>query len=127
MRLDGNVIETGEVLEGNEGGASNLPINIHSNALAASITVKSGQAILYGFTVLNTNASAQFIQVFDARTLPAEGTVPVVVFTVAGSSQLGVNWIPGRTFRQGVVICNSSTAPTKTIGAADCFFDVQFV
>jgi hypothetical protein len=124
---NGQVIETDEVYVGNEGGASNLPLNIHSNALAASISVKSGQAILYGFTVLNTNASAQYVQVFDARTLPADGIVPAVVVRVAGADDKGVQWIPGRTFRQGIVICNSSTPDTKTLGAADCFFDVQFV
>lgn len=124
---NGQVIETDEVYVGNESGASNLPLNIHSNALAASITVKSGQGILYGFTVLNTNSSAQYVQVFDARTLPAEGIVPVVVFKVNGADDKGVQWLPGRTFRQGIVLCNSSTPDTKTIGAADCFFDVQFV
>lgn len=123
----GQVIETHEVFRGNEKGSSNLPANIHSNALANAIVVKTGQALLYGFTVLNTNASAQFIQVFDASALPADGIVPAVSFTVAGSGQLGINWIPARTFHTGIVICNSSTAAAKTIGSADCFFDCQFV
>jgi hypothetical protein len=123
----GQVIETDEVFAGNERGASNLPANIHSNALSASLIVKSGQGLLYGFTVLNTNASAQFIQVFDAQSVPADGAVPAVVFVVAGAGDKGVNWIPARTFHTGIVICNSSTADTKTLGSADCFFDAQFV
>lgn len=124
---NGQVIETDAVYVGNERGSSNLPLNIHSNGLSASLIVKTGQALLYGFTVLNTNASAQFIQVFDATSVPADGAVPAVVFTVAGSGDKGVSWIPGRTFQQGIVICNSSTAATKTVGSADCFFDAQFV
>lgn len=102
-----------------------LPLNKHSNAYAASIVVKSGPGVLYGFAVYNSNGSAQFIQVFDAAALPADGAIPAVVLTVAATSNLPINWIPGRTFLVGCVLCNSSTGPTKTIGSADCWFDVQ--
>ena len=102
-----------------------LPDNFRSNALAASIVIAQAHA-LYGFTVNNTNAAAQYIQVFDSVTLPADGAVPDVLFTIAGASDKGVLWLPPRRFRRGIVICNSSTAGTKTIGSADCFFDVQF-
>lgn len=103
------------------------PLNIHTNIYAASLVVKTGPGILYGFTVYSSKAGAQFIQVFDAASLPAEGAIPATVFTVATTSNLGVNWLPGRTFLTGCVICNSSTGPTKTIGSADCWFDVQFL
>lgn len=103
------------------------PLNIHSNAYAASLVVKSGPGILYGFTVYSSKASAQFIQVFDAAALPADGAIPACVFTAAAAANLAANWIPGRIFQTGCVICNSSTGPTKTIGSADCFFDVQFL
>ena len=103
------------------------PLNIHSNVYQASLVVKSGPGILYGFTVYNSKSAAQFIQVFDAATLPADGAVPAFVVTVATAANFGVNWLPGRTFQTGIVICNSSTGPTKTIGSADCFFDCQYV
>ena len=103
------------------------PLNIHSNAYAASLVVKSGPGILYGFTVYSSNAGSQFIQVFDAATLPADGAIPAAVFRVSATSNVATNWLPGRTFLVGCVLCNSSTGPTKTIGSADCFFDVQFL
>jgi hypothetical protein len=114
-------------LVGSMNGSTNLPHNAHSNVYANALVVKTGPAILYGFQVYNSNASAQFIQVFDAAALPADGTVPVTFFTVAGVANLPVNWFPGRSFLVGIVLCNSSTGPTKTIGAADCFFDVQYI
>jgi len=110
-----------------EEGEALLPLNIHTNAYAASIVVKTGPGILYGLAVYNSKTSAQFIQVFDAMTLPADNAIPASVFTVAQSANLDVQWLPGRTFGTGCVICNSSTGPTKTIGSADCWFDVQFV
>lgn len=106
---------------------ANLPLNISSLALEASRVVKSGPGRLYGFTVTNTSASAQYIQVFDASTLPADGSIPNELFRVSAGVSFPVQWIPWRTFNVGCVICNSSTAATKTIGSADCFFAVQFL
>lgn len=101
--------------------------NVHSTAYENVHAVKFGSGKLYGFTVYNSKASAQFIQVFDNSRAPASGDVPDVVFTAAASSNLGVDWIPGRPFRTGCFIANSSTGPTYTAGSADCFFDVQFI
>jgi hypothetical protein len=111
-----------------EFAASELPSNNHSNALAASLVAYTGPAYLVAFTVNNTNAAAQFIQLHDANALPADGAVPAVVFTAPASSDKFVSYsLPGRFFLRGIVVCNSSTAATKTIGAADCFFDVQII
>lgn len=103
------------------------PLNKHSIAYASSLVVKSGPGVLFGFTAYSSNVAAQFILIFDSATLPADATIPECVFTVAATANLGVQWIPGRTFRTGIVICNSTTGPTKTIGAADTFFDAQFL
>ena len=107
-------------------GYERLPDNFHSNALAASIVIP-GAHELYGFTVSNTNAAAQYVQVFDLSALPSDGAVPAVLFTVPGASNEGVQYLPPRKMLEGIVICNSSTAGTKTIGSADCFFDVQYL
>lgn len=107
-------------------GYEYLPSNLHSNGLAASVQI-AGAHELYGFTVNNTSAAAQYILVFDLAVLPADGAVPDVSFTAPAASDKGVLWIPARKMLQGIVICNSSTAGSKTIGAADCFFDVQYL
>lgn len=101
--------------------------NVHSNAYENVHAVKFGEGILYGFTAYNSNAASQFIQVFDNSKAPVTGDVPAVTFTVAATTNLGVEWIHGRPFLTGCFIANSTTGPTYTAGANDCFFDVQFV
>ena len=108
------------------GDPRNTPISDAPGALAASYKA-GGYLRVYGFTVYNSNASAQSILMFDRSSLPADTAVPLMAFAVAGSANLGVYFgTMGRIFKQGLVLCNSSTATTKTIGAADCFFDVEY-
>ena len=107
--------------------AQGLPLNSFSVQYEAFRVVKSGAGWLFGFSGYNSNSSAQFVQVFDATVLPADGAVPVFVMTAPGASNFSVAWnLPGRSFTQGILLCNSSTGPTKTIGSADCWFDCQY-
>ena len=116
-----------QVIKPADGVGSMGPLNATSTALEASRVVKTTKGLLVGFTVYNSKASAQFIQVHDAAALPADTAVPAFVVEVAASSSRAVDFSPfGRQFTTGIVICNSSTFATKTIGAADCWFDVQY-
>ena len=108
-------------------GALRLPLNAPSRQLANFIQVKTGDGWLYGFTVTNTKASAQFVQVFDAATLPGDGAVPLIAKSVPAGDAVGFAWLPPRRFEAGLVLCNSSTQGTKTIGSADCLFDAQYL
>lgn len=104
------------------------PLNASSTVLSNAIRVKSGAGLLYGFTVTNTKASAQYILLFDRQgTLPGAGAIPDAVFVASASLSLGVAWLPPRACRQGIILCNSSTADTLTAGSADCWFDVQYI
>jgi hypothetical protein len=103
------------------------PLNKWTNALAASLVVKTGPGRLYNLTVFNSNAAAQFILLFDAVALPANGTAACTVLKVATVASQVFNWNPGRVFLTGIVVVNSSTEPTLTVGAADCFYDAQFL
>lgn len=104
------------------------PKNATSPALAKSIVAKSGCSKLFGFTATSTNVAAQFIQVFDATAVPANGTVPLLTVNVAAASSAGAYFgAIGRSFDRGIVLANSTTQGTLTLGAADTIFDVQFV
>lgn len=105
---------------------SAAPDNSTSTAEEASRVVKGGPGILYGFTVYNNNAATRYIQVFDSVALPADGVVPPLTFEVATQTTRAIDFGQyGRRFNVGIVLCNSSTDTTKTIGAADSLFDAQ--
>jgi hypothetical protein len=107
---------------------ADLSLNSSSAAYEASRVVKNTPGVLFGFSGYNSKASAQFIQLHDASLLPAEAAVPVATFTVAASSNFSLDFgLKGRKFDNGIVICNSSTAQTKTIGSADIWVDAQYV
>jgi hypothetical protein len=60
--------------------------------------------------------------------LPDDAAIPKVIIVVPASSNFSIDFGEhGRVFNNGVVICNSSTGPTKTIGLADCWFDTQYI
>lgn len=115
------------VLRGMLGGTVEIPLNIHSIAYENARVIKTGPGILYGISVYSSLAAAQWIQFFDATTVPADGAIPECIYTVAATANLTLNWIPGRPFKSGIVVVNSTTGPTKTIGAANCFFDAQYL
>lgn len=101
--------------------------NKGTSAYAASLVVKNAKGKLYGFTVYNSGA-AQFIQIHDATALPANTAVPLMVFAVGAASNLPIDFgVHGLQLVNGIVIANSTTGPTLTTGAADCFISGQFI
>lgn len=101
--------------------------NSTSLAYEASRVVCNNKSTLVGLSGYNSKGSAQFIQLYDSRILPPDTTgVPVWVITVPATSNFSVDFGEGRPFHYGIVVGNSSTGPTKTIGSADCWFDCQY-
>lgn len=108
--------------------STNLPSRAVSTALEASRVVKASAGTLYTITGYNSKTSAQFIQVFNNSSLPADGAGTLIyTFRVAASSNFSIDFgTLGEAFSVGIVVCNSSTAASKTIGSADVWFTVRY-
>ena len=109
------------------GGSAAVPSNSTSTAQEASRIAKASAGTLFVVSGYNNSSSDQFILLFDSATLPANGVVPKIVIMASALSTFGYKAPDaGRAFANGIVICNSSTAVTKTIGSANCLFDIQY-
>jgi hypothetical protein len=95
-------------------------------ALDDALIVKAAAGKLWGIQGHNSGP-AQYIQLHDSATVPADTAVPKVVLFVAEDGNFSLDFgRKGRSFASGIVVCNSSTPATKTIGSSDCWFDAQF-
>lgn len=93
-----------------------------AQALATNQAV-AGAKKLYSVTGYNSKASNQYILLFDAATLPANGTVPLLALQANSKNAFAWDFGPeGMSMSTGVVVANSSTDTTLTVGSADCFF-----
>lgn len=99
---------------------------ISSTAYETSHVLKTTPGTILSLFVYSSRASAQWIQLHDAASLPADATVPILTALVGATQNLALD-LPkeGLSFKTGIVVCNSSTGPAKTIGSADCFFTAQ--
>jgi hypothetical protein len=80
----------------------------------------------FSITGFNTKASDQYILVFDAAAVPADGGFTPLILTAFAGLPFSFVWEGGRLFAAGIAVCNSSTAAIKAVGSADCTFDINY-
>lgn len=93
-----------------------------ANALAANAVVATGPGWLYD--IAGYNNAEPYLHIHDAASQPANGTVPLLIIPItAATPQWFEKQFPGGLrFYTGLVICNSSTEETTTIGGATTQF-----
>lgn len=98
---------------------------VMSTALEASHVLKAGPGKLHALTIFNSKASAQFILVINAASVPSNGAVTLLYppIPIAAGSIVALDFPRPVTADAGITVCNSSTGGfTKTLGGADCAF-----
>lgn len=123
------IVTLGTVLSASQDSISTKPVapsNFNSTAYEASNVVKASAGTLYEVRGYSSAAAGQWIQIHDASSLPADTAVPEDIAKVDADGNFSITYPQGKSFETGIVVCNSSTGPTKTIGAADTWFSGEF-
>jgi hypothetical protein len=97
-----------------------------STAYETNRVVKASAGTLFNLSGYNSGP-AQFIQLHNTTSLPADGQAPILLLAIPAQTTFSFDWTKGIPCSTGITICNSTTGPTKTIGSANCFFTASFV
>jgi hypothetical protein len=97
---------------------------INSSGAVNSLVVSAAPAVLHSITI--TTSLSQYLHIHNAITQPGNGATPLQSIWVNAGSLKYVFGEGGKSFSSGIVVCNSSTMTTTTIGAADSMFAVEY-
>lgn len=86
-------------------------------AISNSLQVSTKPCVLLNATILNSSASARFMQVHNAAATPAEGAVQVFEIKIAPNDWAQI--LTPIKLSIGCYICSSLTAATKTLAGAE--------
>jgi hypothetical protein len=99
-----------------------------TSALSKSLVIKNSPGVLYKLKGDNDSASEQFIQLHDSATVPDDGVVPKESIRIPADTSFTFTFDEGLDFSNGIVVTNSSTLATKTIGSSDdCWFTADYL
>lgn len=113
----------GKMLHAQAGASAPARTVVQSAALEASKVIKGSAGVLKALAIYNSGA-AQFVLIHNAAAVPADGagTLLYAPIAVGAGSTTVVEFPRPLVASTGITVCCSSTAPGKTLGAADCWF-----
>lgn len=94
--------------------------SVYNDAGAVSMIIGTGPTVMVQLIVTNLTATAGFVQLFDAATLPADTAVPLVSIPIPADGAIGLDTPVAGT--SGLVVAVSTTAETLTISANNAKF-----
>tara|TARA_S200002703_G_scaffold46359_1_gene40217 strand:+ start:107 stop:487 length:381 start_codon:yes stop_codon:yes gene_type:complete len=100
-----------------------------STAWENSRVVSDNNAILYSASLSNKGATNLYLMVFDAASLPANGTVPTMPPLLVGQTDTrSISNLPlPDKFTNGIVVAASTTQENLTVDTnSNSFFYVQY-
>lgn len=107
--------------------SSSAMATAESTAYATNLVVKASAGRLYAISGYNSHTSDQFIQIHNTSSLPADASVPKRIIRVYADSNFYIDFGDyGLYCSTGITLCNSTTGPTKTIGAANVWFQADY-
>jgi len=98
----------------NSGGAGNV------------FQVTTEGAKLFSVVGYSNLGAVQYIQLWDLASYASVSGAPLICVAVAADSHFWLEFPTGRQFTNGILVANSTTAITHTVGAADCLLDVSY-
>lgn len=94
-----------------------------TTALATNLVVKASAGRCH--QLIGYSTVSQWLQIHDASSLPADTAVPVLTFPIVAGSPFNIP-LAALACTTGIVVCNSTTGPTKTIGAANTWITALY-
>lgn len=99
----------------------------NSGALAKSLVASAVPGRVYSVSIWNSSGADRYIQIHDTASVPADATVPKIVFKCSADSEKAVDFQDGRICGTGITIVVSTTSDAKTITLTnDCIIDCTY-
>jgi hypothetical protein len=111
------------------GSTGNLADKYDSVALENDKVVKASAGVFYSVIATSTLAGTQYIQVHNSSGVPLNNAIPIYTVPVSEGETIVISaedFDRGYSMSSGIYICNSTTIEKKTLGADDCWFNVEY-
>lgn len=98
-----------------------------SAAYENAVVVKASAGTIHRISGYSSDANPVWVQLHNAASVPADTAIPILTIYVGAGENFDFDLsLIGRFCEKGIVICNSSTGPTKSLDGATAWFNIQY-